>query len=241
MPLIKLDATDSTNDFLKQIYRESEIENYTIVLANYQTSGKGQFGAKWISDPGKNLIMSLLIKDVPLKNNNLFNLNVAVSAAILKVLKKNEIPNIAIKWPNDIMADTKKVAGILIENILKSDGTITSIIGIGINLNQTNFENLPNATSLHCLTSLVYKQEDIALNIKEALVLKLSNLSENAELLWAEYHKNLYKKDTLTNFTDSIGNHFTGTIKKVTKEGKLEILLASKKYKHFDVKQIKMS
>ena len=240
MPLIKLDAIDSTNDFLKQLFKESTVEDYTIVMANEQTKGKGQMGAKWTSEPGKNLTMSVLIKDVPLKNKNIYDFNIAVALSVLKVLKNSQIPNIAIKWPNDIMADSKKVAGILIENILKPNGSFTAIVGIGLNLNQTNFENLPQASSLKCITGITYELEEIALLLKDSLVTNRTTLDKGSDLLWSAYHENLYKKDYLSPFEDKMGNRFMGIIKKVTRDGKLEVLLDDDSLKHFDVKDIKM-
>ena len=240
MPLIKLDAIDSTNDFLKQLFKESAVEDYTIVMANEQTKGKGQFGAKWISEPGKNLTMSILVKDIQLTNQNIYDFNIAVALSVIKVLKNIQIPNIAIKWPNDIMADSKKVAGILIENILKPDGSFTSIVGIGLNLNQTNFEDLPQAISLKCITGKTYEQEEIAILLKDSLKANRVNLDKSSDLLWEQYHQNLYKKEYPSAFEDKGGNRFMGIIKKVTRDGKLEVLLEDDSVTHFEVKDIKM-
>jgi BirA family biotin operon repressor/biotin-[acetyl-CoA-carboxylase] ligase len=240
MPLIKLDAIDSTNDFLKQLFKESTVEDYAIVIANEQTKGKGQMGAKWISEPGKNLTMSILVKDVQLKNQNIYDFNIAVALSVFKVLKNIQIPNVAIKWPNDIMADSKKVAGILIENILKPNGSFTSIVGVGLNLNQTYFENLPQATSLKCISGKNYEQEDLAILIKESLEANRIILNKNPESLWKDYHENLYKREYPSPFEDINGNRFMGIIKKVTREGKLEVKLENDLIKYFEVKELKM-
>jgi BirA family biotin operon repressor/biotin-[acetyl-CoA-carboxylase] ligase len=240
MPLIKLDAIDSTSDFLKQLLKESEVEDYTIVIAKEQTKGKGQMGAKWISEPGKNLTMSILVKNIHLNNKNIYDFNITVAISVLKVLKNLQIPNVVIKWPNDIMADSKKVAGILIENIIKHDGSFIIIVGIGLNLNQTNFENLPQATSLKCITGKTYEQEEIAINLKDSLKLNREILYQNTDLLWKEYHDNLYKKDYPSPFEDKNGNRFVGIIQKVTKTGKLEVLLEDDSINLYEVKEIKM-
>lgn len=107
MNIIKLDAIDSTNDYLKQLVREKELENYTVVMAHEQTNGKGQLGAKWISEPGKNLTMSVLIKDLPQDLITVFDINASVAVAIAKLLSSLELDNVFVKWPNDIMADEK--------------------------------------------------------------------------------------------------------------------------------------
>ena len=76
MNIIKLDATDSTNQFLKTLSKETDLENFTVVYANSQTKGKGQMGATWVSEAGKNLTMSILIKNLLTENNQIFDLNV---------------------------------------------------------------------------------------------------------------------------------------------------------------------
>ncbi len=240
MPIIKLDAIDSTNDYLKQLSKESELENYTIVMADEQTKGKGQMGAKWFSEKGKNLTMSVFVNDVALNAANLFDLNIAVALSVSVVLKKMQIPNVVIKWPNDIMADSKKVAGILIENSLKPDGVLATVIGIGLNLNQTDFDNLPQATSLSCLTGIHYEVEGVALLIRDSIKEHLQILNQNPEQLREEYHKNLFKLNYPSAFEDKNGNRFMGIIRKVTTEGRLEVLLEDDNTRHYEVKEIKM-
>ena len=232
MPLIKLDAIDSTNDYLKQLARKSELENYTIVLTNEQTNGKGQMGAKWISEPGKNLTMSILIKDIQLNNQNIFNLNIAISLSVAKVLFLMNIPNIKIKWPNDIMADSKKLAGILIENTIKPDGSINTVVGIGFNLNQTNFKNLPQATSLCCITGVAYDIEEMALLFRESIKLYMKALAVDPKIQWKLYDEMLYKKNRPSPFEDKQGKRFMGIIKKVTPDGKLEVQLEDDSITH---------
>ena len=116
----------------------------------------------------------------------------------------------------------------------------TAIVGIGLNLNQTNFESLPQASSLKCITGKTYEQEEIALLIKNSLELNRITLNEDSNLLWEEYHENLYKKDYPSPFEDKMGNRFMGIIKKVTREGKLEVVLEDDKITHFEVKEVKM-
>ena len=88
MKLIKLDAIDSTNEFLKGLSNKQEVQNFTVVTAENQFKGKGQMGAKWDSEYGKNLIMSVLVKDFLLDSDSVFNLNIVVSLAVIRTLKK---------------------------------------------------------------------------------------------------------------------------------------------------------
>lgn len=240
MPIIKLDAIDSTNDYLKQLSRESNVENYTIVMADEQTKGKGQMGAKWVSEKGKNLTISVLVKDLVLDNKNIFDLNVAVALSILQVLKNINIPNISIKWPNDIMSDSKKVAGMLIENSFKSDRIFNAIIGVGLNLNQTDFKDLPQATSLTNITGESYNTEEMAILIGKSLEEYLQMLTKSSDMFWDEYHKNLYKINYPLAFEDKDGIRFMGIIKKVKKDGRLEVALENDSIANFEVKEIKM-
>jgi BirA family transcriptional regulator, biotin operon repressor / biotin---[acetyl-CoA-carboxylase] ligase len=240
MPIIKLDAIDSTNDYLKQLSRQSDLENYTIVMAKEQTKGKGQMGAAWVSEKDKNLTMSVLVKNIRLKTGDVFGLNIAVALSVIKVLENIKIPNVSVKWPNDIMAGSKKVAGILIENSVKPDGSLISVIGIGLNLNQVNFDNLPQATSLARISGKSYDPEQIAALIKNSLEETIPELSPDAGRLWEEYHNSLYKLNFPSAFEDKDGKRFMGLIQKVTRDGKLQMLLEDDTTSCYEVKEIKM-
>ncbi|WP_293872952.1 biotin--[acetyl-CoA-carboxylase] ligase [Flavobacterium sp.] len=240
MSLIKLNAIDSTNDYLKQLSKIEALENFTIVMANEQTQGKGQMGAKWISEPSKNLTMSILVTNFVLKKHTIFDLNVVTAVSILKVLQSLKIQQCKIKWPNDIMADSKKVGGILIENSLKPDGSINAIIGVGLNVNQTNFEHLPQANSLSCITGVTYSPESIALLLKKSLQDYLQILTKNQDAVWDEYHQNLFKIQFPSAFEDKTGKQFMGIIQKVTRDGKLEVQLEDDSVAYFEVKELKM-
>ena len=163
MKLIKLDAIDSTNEFLKGLSSKQNIENFTVVSAENQFKGKGQRGAVWSSEASKNLVMSILIKDFLSDITQIFNLNIAVSLAVMEALESLNIPNLSIKWPNDIMSYNKKIGGILIENVIKSDGTINSVVGLGLNVNQINFENLPKASSMAVIAGKQFNKEEVLL------------------------------------------------------------------------------
>jgi BirA family biotin operon repressor/biotin-[acetyl-CoA-carboxylase] ligase len=240
VPIIKLDAIDSTNDYLKQLAKEKDLENYTIVIAGEQTKGRGQMGASWYSEPGKNLTISVLVKEVKLDVERLFDFNVAVTLGVMKVLNLMKIPDLKIKWPNDIMADGKKVGGILIENTLKSSGIFTSVVGLGLNLNQTNFKDLPNATSLTCITGDAYDPNEMATLFGKSIETYVLALGEDAGMHWKSYHEMLFKRNHPSPFEDKNGNRFMGIIQNVTREGKLALLHEDDQIKHYEVKEIKM-
>ncbi len=118
MNIIKLDAIDSTNEYLKQLISNNLLPNFTVVTANFQSKGKGQMGSSWSSEAGKNLTMSILVFDILSDSQDMFYLNMAVALSVQEVLKNFNVPNVAIKWPNDIMSGKQKLGGILIENLL---------------------------------------------------------------------------------------------------------------------------
>jgi len=240
MPLIKLDAIDSTNDFLKQLAKEKWLENYTAVMAFEQTKGRGQMGSEWVSEPGKNLTVSVLVKDVPAEMVSIYDFNVAVALAAIALLKWNGIEKVNVKWPNDIMAEQKKVGGILIENTLKSDGTFTAVVGFGLNLNQTDFEQLPQANSLTNITQQVYDVEAMAKDFIKALKLHLILFPERAEEAWKRYDELLFKRGKPAAFEFADGTRFMGIIQKVTREGKLAVLLNDYSVVYYDLKEIKL-
>jgi BirA family biotin operon repressor/biotin-[acetyl-CoA-carboxylase] ligase len=240
MKTIKLDAIDSTNDFLKNLSKESEVENFTLVTAKFQSKGKGQRGANWSSEKGKNLIMSILINNSSVYFKQIFDLNVFVSIAVFEVLSAYNIPNLTIKWPNDIMSDSKKIGGILIENTFKTDNSISSIIGIGLNCNQTVFENLPKATSLSLQTHLFYDVDKLAEDIRNQIVKNTQLLPNMNSIFWQKYQNILFKKGVPIPFEDSNKQRFMGIIKGVSSSGLIEILLENDKIVSFDLKQIVM-
>ncbi|HSD13539.1 MAG TPA: biotin--[acetyl-CoA-carboxylase] ligase [Flavobacterium sp.] len=241
MNIIKLDATSSTNDFLKTLLTKQFVENFTVVTAENQTSGRGQMGSIWEVESGKNLTFSVLVKDSLVDIYEIFHLNVLVAVCIVQVLEQFKISNLAIKWPNDILADNKKIGGILIENSLKSNGEIVSIVGIGLNVNQKDFTDLPKASSLSNILNQEFDKEAILISIIETLKRNMA-LFQNKEYdsFWLKYDEKLFKKGLPMPFEDKDGLRFMGIIHGVTSNGKLQVLLEDDTVKTFDIKEIQM-
>jgi BirA family biotin operon repressor/biotin-[acetyl-CoA-carboxylase] ligase len=240
MKLIKLDAIDSTNDFLKALSSQDQLENFTVVTAENQTKGKGQMGGKWESEAGKNLIMSVLVKDFLFNNEQVFNLSIVVSLAVIEVLKSLNIPNICIKWPNDILSYNKKLAGILIENTIKSDGRIVSVVGIGMNVNQTDYTDLPNASSLAVISGKSFDKEELVILIVERIKEKILLWQTSASDFWNDYFNSLFKKGVPMPFKNLNDQNFMGIIQGVSPIGKLQVLLEDDSVVEFDIKEVKM-
>tara|TARA_B100000427_G_scaffold319670_1_gene318187 strand:+ start:52 stop:783 length:732 start_codon:yes stop_codon:yes gene_type:complete len=239
MNIIKLDAIDSTNNYLRKIILNKGVSDSTIVTAKFQKKGKGQLGTNWESEDSKNLIFSIYKKDLGIKVRDQFIISIIVSLALIKTLKKNNLPNLCIKWPNDIMSDNKKICGILIENIVKKTHIKHTIIGIGLNVNQTIFDNLPNASSIKKITGTIHNKEeilkDLTNNINSCFDMLYSNSSE---IIFKKYEELLYRINKPSDFKNLKGDNFTGLIKGVSKLGKLNVMLKNNKIESYDLKEI---
>ena len=240
MKLIKLDAIDSTNEFLKGLSNKQEVQNFTVVTAESQLKGKGQMGAKWDSESGKNLIMSVLVADFLSDIEEVFNLNVVVSLTVIQVLESYAIPELSIKWPNDIMSANKKIGGILIENSIKGDGTITSVVGLGLNINQIQFENLPRASSLAVICNSNFDKEEILFKIMAKLEEMILLYKENAVSIWKDYSEKLFRTGIPTAFSDANGKNFMGIIIGVASIGMLQIQLEDDRVCEYNLKEVQM-
>ncbi|RXR16224.1 biotin--[acetyl-CoA-carboxylase] ligase [Flavobacterium amnicola] len=241
MKTIKLDAIDSTNDFLKGLLQHQSVENFTIVTAKKQTKGRGQMGAIWETEESKNLITSILIKKTLNNYEAIFELNIAVSLSIINALKKINIPALSIKWPNDIMSDNKKIAGILIENVFKEKGNIESIVGIGLNINQTDFEKLPKATSLKNIMNQDFEIEAILEEIVTHLQMYTEKIkNKEVDLLWKSYHELLFKIGKPVVFENNNQEKFMGIIQAVNKNGQLQVMLEDDSIHEYGIKEISM-
>lgn len=239
MNIIKLGAIPSTNDFLKEKLSKQYLENLTVVVAENQTNGKGQMGSVWEVESVKNLTFSVLIRDLLLDVQSVFHLNVAVAVSIAEALKLFSVPNLAIKWPNDILAENRKIGGILIENILKSDGEIFSVVGIGLNINQSDFKDLPKAGSLFSITGKVFDKEAILTAVLERLKLNLALLqSSDYEKFWKIYDAMLFRKGLPSSFEDINGTRFMGIIQGVNSNGMLEVLLENDTIAAYGIKEV---
>jgi len=239
MRLVKLDAIDSTNNYLKELIRRDETENFTIISAEEQTNGRGQMGSVWNSEKGKNVIMSVLVKDFLSDASEVFNLNMAFSLAVLSVLKKHQIPDLSVKWPNDIMSGNKKVGGILIENAFKSECEIQSVIGLGLNVNQSDFDHLPQASSLYLVSGRIFDKDILILEIANQLKVNLEYWSVKHEQFRTNYVASLFKLNKIMKFKRADESIFEGYVVGIDSAGKL-LLNYGQVISAFDIKEVQM-
>ena len=241
MEIIKLNATNSTNTYLKNLLKEKQVKDLSCIWALSQTQGRGQQGAKWISEPGKNLTFSVLKKFKNLSSEYHFLLNMEVSLAIFRTLKKLYIPDLAVKWANDILSSKKKICGILIENTLHKEQISSSIIGIGLNVNQVFFNDLPNVSSLQKIMGHPFDLEEVLLLICQELEVSLKSLSPTRfETMLDEYHTHLFRKDKPSTFEYPNGERFMGYIRGVSHNGQLQVEQEDALMSSFSLKEIKL-
>ena len=241
MEIIKLNATNSTNTYLKNLLKEKPVKDLSCIWALSQTQGRGQQGAKWISEPGKNLTFSVLKKFENLPSEYHFLLNMEVSLAIFRALKKLYIPDLAVKWANDILSSKKKICGILIENTLHKEQISSSIIGIGVNVNQVFFNDLPNVSSLQKIMGHPFDLEEVLLLICQELEISLKSLSPTRfETVLDEYHTHLFRKDKPSTFEYPNGERFMGYIRGVSHNGQLQVEQEDALMSSFSLKEIKL-
>jgi len=241
MQVIKVDAIDSTNTFLRNLNRDRLRMSPVCVIAKSQYAGKGQMGTTWQSEPGENLICSIFMPISGITLQQQFYVSMAASLAVSDALMGLAVPQIAIKWPNDILSEKKKVCGILIENTVNNGSLVGAIVGIGLNVNQVEFPDLPKAGSLQ----LSLQQ---SLSVKEVFKLVLRHIEARFELLnqgklsvlKSDYEVLLFRKDKPSTFSDELGCLFTGIIKEVSDQGKLVVLLEDDILKSYDLKQLKL-
>ena len=240
MQFIKLNATDSTNNYLKQLILERTLDDFSVVVANHQTNGRGQRGSSWLSEKDKNLTFSVLKRNISIVANQQFLLNILVSLSIVKTLEGFNIPKLAIKWPNDILSDHHKISGILIENLIKNKQIEYAIIGIGLNVNQVKFEGLSKVSSLKNIMPLPVDKDELLTKIIDKLKMYFKLYSENgSEFLNSEYESYLFRKDKPSTFISHDNNLFTGIIRGVSTSGKLCVQMEDFN-KEFDLKELKL-
>jgi len=163
--IVRLEVTDSTNNYANRQIRKNAIPDGTVFLACEQTTGRGQLKNVWESEPGQNLLFSIVLFPEFLEIRQQFMLSKVVTLGIYKAMNKYVDP-LKIKWPNDIYAGNQKLGGILIENSIMNGLLKSSVVGIGLNVNQTVFySDAPNPVSLQLLTNQQFDCEIILTEI----------------------------------------------------------------------------
>ncbi|SRX74974.1 biotin--[acetyl-CoA-carboxylase] ligase [Aequorivita antarctica] len=241
MKIIKLSAIDSTNTYLKQLAKETQLLDETVLVTENQLSGRGQMGNGWLSKKGQSLTFSIFKEFKELSAERQFLISMAVSLAILEAINRLNVPNISIKWPNDILSANTKIGGILIENVLEGSFIKYSIIGFGVNVNETDFPNLPQASSMKLETGKTFQLEEVLHRILKAVFKNLKNLS-TADLSKIKqiYESELFRKGKVSVFETPDGLRFNGIIKGVSEIGELILETENGPFHKFQLKEVKL-
>ncbi len=241
MQLIRLKYTPSTNDFLINYIKENQISEGCVVWTENQTRGRGQKENEWKTEPFKNLTFSILLLPNFLSIEQQAYLNMCVSLSIYDILNSElNIDHLYLKWPNDIFVKDKKMGGILIESALRKNNIIQSVVGIGINVNQREYdETLKNrSTSMALETNKKYHLKTLLTQIYNAIMLRYQKLkSFEFEQIKREYQSKLYRLNEEHFFSTSNGERFLGAIQGVNHIGQL-IIRTSNQNRVFNNKEV---
>jgi BirA family transcriptional regulator, biotin operon repressor / biotin---[acetyl-CoA-carboxylase] ligase len=214
------ESLESTNNYAMAAIHDGKAGHGYVYQALEQTAGKGQRGKTWISGRNMNLALSVVLEPSGIAPSDTFLLGAASAVAVCQWLNKY-IPGCLIKWPNDIYIHDKKIAGILIENIIRGNKWNYAVAGIGVNINQQQFdEGLGNAISLSIVTGKKYELETMGRELCEWLELQWKTLGRHPEAVIELYNECLYRKNLPVRFRDKT-RVFTAVVKYVTPSGEL--------------------
>lgn len=211
---------DSTNEeLLRHIWA---YDNLSVVAALRQTAGRGQRGNRWLSADGENLTFSILLQPAALPATEFMALTYLATLSVKDWLCRQGVSAV-IKWPNDIYVSRRKICGMLVENRLSGDRVAASVIGIGLNLNQTAFPGeLVNAVSLKQLTGRDYPLKETLETLLAGFDFSALDSPSGRTRLWEAYGEGLFQQGRECLYRNLLtGEEFRGTIKGATREGRL--------------------
>lgn len=215
-----LDKVDSTNNYAMGAIHTGMARHGMAWFTKEQTAGRGQRGKSWTTEKGKNIALSLVLKPADLQFTNQFHLSAAVAVTCFEFVKSYAGDETKIKWPNDLYWRDRKAGGILIENIMQGKKWKWAVVGIGININQTKFEeNLVNPVSLKQIIGKQLDNIELAKELHLLLIKNLAGISSTASVM-KEYNEHLYKKNKPVIFKKD-GVRFETVIKEVSLLGRL--------------------
>ncbi len=234
--LVYLPTCHSTNEHaISMLANENPLEG-TVVITSEQTAGKGQRGSSWEAQPGQNLTFSLIYKPGFLSISHQFYLNVISSLAVRDTVAEFLHSDVKVKWPNDIYLTDKKIAGILIQNSLKKNNFSTSVIGIGLNVNQTAFSD-KKAISMANYSGKSQSLEKVLNFLLEKIEQYYLMLRENRkEELFTLYNNHLYRLNENHVYKTDSGS-FEGIITGVDENGRL-LIKTAEEVRIFNFKEV---
>lgn len=237
--IIWLKSVSSTNDYAAQLSRDASSHGL-IIMADFQTEGKGQRGNSWESEDGSNLLFSIILKPAFLEVQRQFLLSKVAALAVCDSISQL-LEDVSIKWPNDIYINNSKLAGILIENSFSSNYLDSSIIGVGININQKEFsDEIPNPTSLFISQNkdIEINKIDILSSFCDSFNSRYSMLQEGKEgVISYDYFSRLYRRHDFYEYMSN-GERFFAKIFGVKDSGELVLQTDKGELREFAFKEV---
>lgn len=230
----------STNQYALSLLSKNKPSEGTVISTSNQYSGRGQIGSTWESEPNKNICLSVIFYPNFLPANKQFQLNQAISLGVFDFISTYISKKISIKWSNDIYVENNKITGILIQNSLVGHHIQSSVVGIGINVNQKEFvTNPPNATSFYLEMGKEFDLNELKQALCESLERRYLQLkNQGITKLNQDYLNNLYQFQEEALYQKTDGEVFKGKIIGITETGKLQIASATEVFS-FAIKEIK--
>lgn len=234
--MIKVEELSSTNDYASELVRREFVADFTVVMTDFQEKGRGQRGNTWVSAAGQNLLFSVVLhpRQVPIKEQ--FILSQTVSIALSEVVSLY-CDSVCIKWPNDIYVGDRKIAGILIENSINKKEIETTIIGIGLNVNQLLFDGAPNPTSLRAELGKEQNRDEILQQFLSRFRQLYASMLRDPETIRRIYKERLYQRGKRSQYKDATGI-FSGLIIDVAIDGQLLIADANGDIRRYYFKEV---
>jgi BirA family biotin operon repressor/biotin-[acetyl-CoA-carboxylase] ligase len=213
----------STNDYATQLLSKSKPKEGTVVITDHQVKGKGQYGRKWNSAPGQNLTLSVILYP-NIHVDTQFDLNIMASLSVCAAIEQQTAISAQVKWPNDIYVRDRKICGILIKNNLSGSLISQSVVGIGINVNQQDFDPiLPNPTSLILQSGVRTALSDLREQLFEAMDRYYSMLKNDPVELRQTYSKILWRRSEEIHYKLEDGELRSGVLEGIERDGRLII------------------
>ena len=235
--IIQIDRVSSTNNYAAKLLNQTKIPFGAVIMAQFQDDGRGQRGAVWQSKSGENLLFSTILEGILMKGCPPFYLSKCVALSIKDALSYFVKQKIHLKWPNDVLVERRKIAGVLIENQWKGNNLFSSIIGVGLNVNQTHFEYGLDATSMKLLSANNYDLKEVLQVLCTKLNFNFNRLlSKEYSDLQQDYLSSLYKYNEKTHF--KIGDKLEEVVlKDVNENGMVSLEMLGGKIKEYDFSQ----
>jgi len=234
---IRFDEIDSTNAEAMRILKRTKPPEGTCIVAGFQKEGRGQRANIWASRPGENLLVSFILYPRPQLTQQPFLLSKSMALAVCNTISHFTKGNVQIKWPNDILIDGKKAAGILLENQWTGANWQSTIAGIGINVNQTEFA-LEKATSMAKVNGNMLLIDIVLKELQTRISYEYNRLCNGMETsINEDYHQQLFGKNDYNHYQTAQGQQKMKVIR-VIEDGRMELIHENGGIHRYDLNEV---